>query len=67
MARNYQGIWSTLIVKALKELERVYESQFLFFSETKNKKEKLEVIRRKLKFEESCYVESEGLSRGLAV
>ena len=35
--------------------------------ETKNKEEKLEMLRRRNGFEKGCYVEPEGLSGGLAV
>ena len=56
-----------MTVKALRELRKVYDPQFLFLNETKNKEEKLEVIKRKLKFKKSYYVELEGLSGELAV
>ena len=56
-----------MIVKALRKLGKVYDPQFLFLSEIKNKDEKLEDIRRKMKSEKSYYVELEGLNGGLVV
>ena len=56
-----------MIVEALRELRRSYDPQFLFLMKTKNKKEKLEVLRRRNRFEDACYVDPERLSGGLAV
>ena len=64
---NCQGIGSPLTVEALKELRKSYDPQFLFLMETKNKEEKLEMLRRRNGFEKGVYVEPEGLSGGLAV
>ena len=67
IAWNCQGIGSPLTVKALMELKKRYDPQFFFLVETKNKEEKLEIVRRKAKFDMACYVDSEGLSGGLAL
>ena len=48
-------------------LRKKYDPQFLFLMETKNKKEKLEMLRRRNGFEDACYVDPKGLSGGLAV
>ena len=66
MSRNCQGIRSPLIVKALRELKKKSDPQFLFLMESKNKDERLENLRSN-GFEYACYVESEGLSGGLVV
>ena len=45
-----------------------YEAHSMeFLMKTKNKEEKLEIVRRKAKFDMACYVDSEGLSGGLAL
>ena len=64
---NYQGVGSSLTVRALKELRRKYDPDVMFFMEIKNKSSKMEVLRKKLLFNESMYVELEGLSGGLAL
>ena len=45
-----------------------YEAHSMeFLMKTKNKEEKLEIVRRKAKFDMACYVDPEGLSGGLAL
>ncbi|XP_012472495.1 uncharacterized protein LOC105789674 [Gossypium raimondii] len=50
MAWNYQGIGSTLTVQNLK-VKGKYDPDFVFLSETKNRRVKLEKLRCKLKFD----------------
>ena len=67
IAWNCQGIGSPLTVKALMELRKRYDLQFFFLLETKNKEEKLKIVKRKEKFDMACYVDPEGLSGDLAL
>ena len=53
--------------EALQKLKKTHDPQFFSLIETKKIEEKLEIVRRKVKFEKACYVEPEGLSEGLAL
>ena len=64
---NCQNAGSALTVKALKMLKRKYDSDVVFLMETKNRRDRLEGLREKLKFGEGVYVDPEGLSGGLAL
>ncbi|OMO50989.1 reverse transcriptase [Corchorus capsularis] len=64
---NCQGIGPALTVEALHELKRDYSPQLMFLMETKNREDKLETLRRKLRFNGKFYVEPEGIGRGLAL
>ena len=67
IAWNCQRIGSPLTVEALMEQRKKHDPEFFFLNETKKKEEKLEEVRRKLKYGKACYVEPEGLSGGLAL
>ncbi|XVF37227.1 hypothetical protein REPUB_Repub19eG0128300 [Reevesia pubescens] len=58
---------STLTIQVLKELVRLNDPDFVFLMETKNKVEKVERLRKKLKIEYGIAVEPKGLGDGLAL
>ncbi|OMO88682.1 reverse transcriptase [Corchorus capsularis] len=59
---NYQGIGPALTMNVLKQLVSKIGPTIIFLSETKNKSEKLEVLRRKLGYNNAKYVEPVGKS-----
>lgn len=54
-------------MRVLKENIYKFDLEFICLLGTKNKKEKVELVRRKLKFSEGFMVEPEGLSGGIAL
>lgn len=64
---NCQGLRSALTVSYFSDLSRRNKPYIIFLMETKNKEDHCERIKRKLKMERNCYVEPNGLSRGLAL
>ncbi|KAF7133357.1 hypothetical protein RHSIM_Rhsim09G0070000 [Rhododendron simsii] len=62
-----RGIGRTLTTQALGDLVSKNRPSIIFLMETKNNKVKMETIRRSLKFDNSSYVDPEGLSGGLAL
>ncbi|XWS16503.1 hypothetical protein CRYUN_Cryun34aG0093900 [Craigia yunnanensis] len=64
---NCQGIGSTLAVDALKEHKKNYDPNIIFLMETRNRKEAMEKVRKKVKFENSYYIDLDGMSGGLAL
>lgn len=64
---NCQGIGSSLTVRHLKELGRKNKLSIIFLMETKNKKRKLERIRRNMGYTGCCYVDPVGLAGGLCL
>ncbi|OMO94917.1 reverse transcriptase [Corchorus capsularis] len=62
-----QGIGSSQAVEALHELRRKFDPDFIFLMETKNRQEKLEMIRKKMKLDCAIYVDPDGLSGGIAL
>ena len=49
------------LVAVLQQPPRDYEAHSMeFLKKTKNKEDKLEIVRRKAKFDMACYVDPEG-------
>ena len=64
---NYQGLGSTLTVQVLKGHVEKYDPDIVFLMETKNNKEVVEKVRRRMKFVNGMTMDPNGLSGGLAL
>ncbi|KAH7848443.1 hypothetical protein Vadar_002760 [Vaccinium darrowii] len=64
---NCQGVGRTLTSQALGDLVRKNRPSIVFLMESKNNKVKLETISNKLGFDNSSYVDPDGLSGGLVL
>lgn len=57
MAWNCQGIGSALTVQNLKGLRWKYDPDFVFLAKTKNRRDKLEKLRCRLRYGGGWYVD----------
>ena len=64
---NCQGLRSTLTVQALKGHIKKIDPDFIFLMETKNKKEYVERVRKRLKFKNDIKIEPCGVGGRLAL
>lgn len=64
---NYQGVGNPLTVHSLKEQVKLHSPSLVFLSETKNRRARLEDIKRRLGFEWCFVVDPRGLSGGLCL
>ncbi|XP_071905957.1 uncharacterized protein [Coffea arabica] len=64
---NCQGAGSPLTIPQLREACNLLSPNLVFLCETKNRKQFMEKVQRKLRFEESVVVESMNKSGGMAI
>jgi hypothetical protein len=67
MAWNCQGVGRPRTIRRLRDLCNSRRPSVVFLSETKNKQDKLEQVRRSIGFDYFCYVDPIGKSGGLAL
>ncbi|XVE52548.1 hypothetical protein DITRI_Ditri02bG0130700 [Diplodiscus trichospermus] len=67
LAWNYQGLGSTFTVHTFRGLRKKQDPDMVVLMETKNKRGRVEKVRKSVGYKEGYYVEPKGLSRGLAL
>lgn len=64
---NCRGVAAAPTMRELKQLCKLHKSAFIFLMETRAPEERIESLRRRLRFQKMFCVEARGRSGGLAM